>query len=316
MRGGIDLGGTKIQAAVVRPEGEVAGDARRPTPTKGGPADVAREMAAALTEAAERAGVETSALAGVGVGSPGEVDTRTGDVTSARNLPDWAATFPLGATLADALGTEVRVGNDVDVATMAEFELGAGRPYRTILGVFWGTGVGGGVIIDGERWVGRGAAGEIGHMVVRRGGRRCPCGRRGCMEAYAGRGAMEARARKLHEGGRHTDLFHLMEKHGRDRLTSSIWERAFNAGDELARELIDEAVKAIAAAVASAVNLMDFEAVIVGGGLGTRLGEPYLERLRKRMGRHLFVDDDPPPVLLAELGDLGGAIGAALLFDD
>ena len=89
----------------------------------------------------------------------------------------------------------MRIGNDVQVATEAEFELGAGEPYDSLLGVFWGTGVGGGLILDGKPWLGRGAAGEIGHMVVKRGGAKCPCGRRGCMEAYAGRAAMEAEAR-------------------------------------------------------------------------------------------------------------------------
>jgi glucokinase len=316
VRGGIDLGGTKIQAAVVNPEGTVTGDARHPTPGEGGPEAIAKQMAAALREAAEAAGVEPGSLTGIGVGSPGEVDIETGDVTGVHNVQGWEERFALGSTLSEELGPPVRVGNDVDVATIAEFELGAGKPFQTLLGVFWGTGVGGGVIIEGERWVGRGAAGEIGHMVVRQGGRRCPCGRRGCMEAYAGRGAMEAHARKEHSNGRHTDLFKLMKKHGRDRLTSAIWERALNADDELAHELIDDAVKAIAAAAASAVNLIDFEAVVVGGGLGTRLGEPYLDRIRDQMSKHLFVDEDPPAIVLAELGDLGGAIGASLLWED
>jgi glucokinase len=313
LRGGIDLGGTKIQAAIVAPSGEVIGDARHPTPADGGPEAIAREMAVALREAAKAAGVEPGSLAGIGVGSPGEVDTESGDVTGVHNVPGWEQRFALGSVLSEELGPPIRVGNDVDVATLAEFELGAGKPYRTLLGVFWGTGVGGGVIIEGERWVGRGTAGEIGHMVVRQGGRRCPCGRRGCMEAYAGRGAMEAQARKAHEKGRHTDLFKLMKKHDRDRLTSAIWQRALEAGDELAIELIDEAIGAIAAAAASAVNLIDFEAVVIGGGLGTRLGEPYVERLREQMGKHLFVEDDPPAIVLAELGDLGGAVGASLL---
>jgi glucokinase len=316
VRGGIDLGGTKIQTAIVAPDGSVAGDARHPTPPEGGPEAIARAMAGALREAADAAGVDPGSLAGVGVGSPGEVDSETGDVTGVHNVAGWEERFGLGTVLSEDLGPPVRVGNDVDVATLAEFELGAGKPYRTLLGVFWGTGVGGGVIIDGARWVGRGTAGEIGHMVVRQGGRRCPCGRRGCMEAYAGRGAMEAHARKEHESGRHTDLFKLMKKHDRDRLTSAIWERALNADDELAHALIDDAVKAIAAAAASAVNLIDFEAVVIGGGLGTRLGEPYVERIREQMSKHLFVEEDPPAIVLAELGDLGGAIGASLLFED
>jgi glucokinase len=316
-RGGIDLGGTKIQAAVVTAEGEVLGDARHPTPTEGGPQDVADEMAAALEEAAEKAGVAPDSLSGVGVGSPGDSDEQTGVVSEARNLPDWEGSFPLGETLSKALGAPVRVANDVDVATNAEFKLGSGKPFDSILGVFWGTGVGGGLILDGKRWLGRGAAGEIGHMVVRINGRKCTCGRRGCMEAYAGRGPMEIHARHLVEDkGRKTKLFEIMEERDRDRLTSGIWERALDHGDKLAEELMDEAYDALGAGVASAVNLLDVEAVIIGGGLGVRFGEDGVKKIARRMHPHLFVDDRPPAIELAALGDLGGAIGASLLFDE
>jgi glucokinase len=316
LRGGIDLGGTKIQAAIVSPKGEVSGEARRPTPTEGGPKDVAKQMAEALVEAAEAAGVQTDSLTGVGVGSPGDTNEETGEVSEASNLPDWSGSFPLGPTLSEALGAPVRIANDVDVATNAEFKLGAGKPYQSILGVFWGTGVGGGVILDGKRWLGRGAAGEIGHMVVVRGGARCPCGRKGCMEAYAGRRPMEEKARKEYADGAKTKLFEIMEEHGRDRLTSGIWERAIDHHDPLAEKLIDRALKALGAGVASAVNLLDVEAVIVGGGLGVRFGQPYVEKIAKHMHPHLFVDDRPPAMHVAELGDLGGAIGASLLFDE
>jgi glucokinase len=312
-RGGIDLGGTKIQAVVVDDANAVLGEQRRPTPTSGGPTDVVAAMAEALSDAAAAAGVETAALAGVGVGSPGEIDTAAGTVTQARNLPDWEGSYPLAAELAKLVGAPVVLGNDVNVATDAEAELGAGRDFDSMLGVFWGTGVGGGIVLDGRLWAGRGAGGELGHVVVRIGGRRCPCGRRGCLEAYAGRGSMEARARKLVAEGRETRLFELMDKHGRDRLTSGIWARALDRDDELAREIVTEAVEALGAGVASAVNLLDVEAVIVGGGLGVRLGGPYREHIEAAMLPHLFSDDDPPAVRLAALGDLGGAIGAALL---
>jgi glucokinase len=312
-RGGIDLGGTKIQAVVVDADSRVLGQARHPTPTDGGPADVTRALAAALTEAAQAAQLEPSALQGVGVGSPGAIDADAGTVSGARNLPGWAGTYPLAGALGERLGTPVHLGNDVQVATDAEVALGAGRGARSLLGVFWGTGVGGGIVLDGRPWLGRGAAGEIGHMVVKRDGRRCPCGRRGCLEAYAGRAALEARAREKHAEGQKTDLFKLMERHDRTRLTSGIWARALEHGDKLATELIDEAVLALGAGIASAVNLLDCEAVVIGGGLGVRFGAPYVERIREAMLPHLFVDQRPPAVELAALGDLGGAIGAALL---
>jgi glucokinase len=314
-RGGIDLGGTKIQTVVVDPNNRVLGESRRPTPDTGGPEDVAREIAAALREAAAQANLGTRDLAGVGIGSPGDADERTGVVSGARNLPGWEGAFPLGEHLSDQFGVPVRIGNDVDVAVQGEFELGAGREFDTILGIWWGTGVGGGLILDGKPWIGRGAAGEVGHIVVKRGGARCTCGRKGCMEAYAGRLAMEIKARKEVERGAKTDLFRIMEERGRDRLTSGVWERALKHGDDLATRLIDRAVKALGTGIASAVNLLDPEAVIIGGGLGVRFGEKYVSRIATRMHPHLFVPDRPPHMHVATLGDLGGAIGAALLVD-
>ncbi|MGN6256737.1 MAG: ROK family protein [Solirubrobacterales bacterium] len=313
LRGGIDLGGTKIQTAVIDGQGKVRGEAREPTPTQGGPADVAAAMAKALREAAEGAGVETSDLAGVGVGSPGDADEKTGVVSAARNLPGWEGSFPLAEHLSETLGTEVKIGNDVQVATEAEFHLGAGKEFGSLIGVFWGTGVGGGLVLDGKPWLGRGAAGEIGHMVVKRGGAKCPCGRKGCLEAYTGRKAMEEEARRRHEDGEKTDLFKLMEKHEKPRLTSGIWERALDHEDELAEQLIERAVEALGTGIASAVNLLDVEAVILGGGLGIRFGERLMDPLMEEMKKHLFVNERPPAVRVAALGDLGGAIGASLL---
>jgi glucokinase len=313
LRGGIDLGGTKIQAVVVDSKWNVVGQSRRPTPTEGKPKDVAEEMSDALREAALEAGARPSQLTSAGVGSPGDVNEVTGAVSQARNLPGWDGSFKLGPWLGKSLGTTVSVGNDVGVATDAEAKLGAGRNYRSLIGVFWGTGVGGGVILDGKHWLGRGAAGEIGHMVIQKDGARCTCGRRGCMEAYAGRAAMEIKARKEHEDGAKTDLFKIMKKHGRDRLTSGIWARALKAKDPLATHLIDRAIEALGAGIASAVNLLDVEAVIIGGGLGVRFGEPYVKRIRKAMAPHLFNDAHPPALHVASLGDFGGAIGAALL---
>jgi len=133
------------------------------------------------------------------------------------------------------------------------------------------------------------------------------------MEAYAGRAAMEARSRRLVAKGEHTKLFKIMEKRGRSRLQSGIWARALEADDEMAWALIGRAVRALGTGVASAVNMLDVETVVIGGGLGTRLGEPYVRRIEAEMMPHLFVSDRPPAVVPAALGDLGGAIGATLL---
>jgi glucokinase len=314
-RGGIDLGGTKIEAIVVDADNQVLGQARRPTPTEGGPADVAKQLAEVMTEAAAAAELETAALKGVGVGSPGSVDEAAGTVSQARNLPGWDGTFELAKTLGDTLGAPVKIGNDVQVAITAEFKLGAGKPYDSLLGVWWGTGVGGGIIIDRKLWLGRGSAGEIGHMVIKRDGAQCPCGRRGCVEAYAGRAAMEAKARREHEEGAKTDLFKIMKHRGRVRLTSAVWAHALEEEDPLATELIERAVEALGVGIASAVNLLDVEAVVIGGGLGVRFGQPMTDRIFEASQPHLFRDDRPPNRHVAALGDLGGAIGAALLVE-
>jgi len=314
--GGIDLGGTKIAAAVLDADHKVISYRRRPTPDKGGPADVVRAMALTLQEAAMDAGTEAHRLLAVGVGSPGSVDPDTGAVSGAGNLPDWDGTFQMRMALEEEIGTRVRVGNDVQVGTRGEYELGAGVGYSSLLGVFWGTGVGGGIIIDGKPWLGRGRAGEIGHTLVRRGGAKGLNGLNGTVEAYAGRKAMEAKARREVKKGRKTVLFKLMKKHDKAHLTSAIWQHALEQGDELAEDLLNRAVHALSAGIASAVNLLDPEAVVIGGGLGVRFADTLVPEIISGMDRYLLNKDNPPDVKVAALGDEGGVIGASLLVAD
>lgn len=315
LRAGIDLGGTKIQVAIVDEKNNVLGTDRRPTPTTGTPDGVTDAMASSVKAALTNASVGLEQIAGVGVGGPGQIDYEAGTLTNAGNLPGWMITYPLAEQLSKRLnGAKVFLGNDVQVGVNAEVHLGAGREYNSLLGVFCGTGVGGGLVINREIWLGRGAAGEIGHMVVQgKGGKLCTCGRRGCMEAYAGRAAMEIQARKWKAKGRKTKLFKIMKKKGKPRLASGVWDTALKQGDPMAVELIDRAIWALGCGVASAVNLTDVQAVIIGGGLGIRLGQPFVDRIREAMLPHLIKAQDPPAVLLAELGDMGGALGAALL---
>jgi glucokinase len=311
MRGGLDLGGTKIQAVVTDGAATVLGHARRETPRQGGPEAVTFELVEALRTALDEAGVEPMGLAAIGVGAPGSIDGKTGTVGQVANIDGWEKSFPLGPALAEQLGRPVRVGNDVTVAVEAERRFGAGRGFDSFLGVYWGTGVGGGIVMDGRQLVGRGSAGEIGHVCSKPGGRHCNCGLVGCVEAYAGRGALEERARDLAKE-RPTILFELMEKRGRDRLTSGVWLRALQAGDEVAESLILRAVEALGVGIGSAVSLLDVEAVVIGGGLGERLGPDWLARIEAAANEHTFFRQ-PPRYCLAELGDLGGAIGASLL---
>lgn len=311
MRCGLDLGGTKIQAVVTDGGAGVLGQARQETPTEGGPTRVVAALATAVRRAADGAGSKVSALEGVGIGVPGAIDTATGTALQVPNIEGWDAPFALGPALEDALGVPVVLGNDVNSAVTAEQRFGAGRGYGSFLGVFWGTGVGGGIVVDGRLLVGRGSAGEIGHVCARPGGRLCNCGLEGCVEAYAGRGSLETQAREL-AAERKTVLFEIMEQRGRDRLTSGIWLRALDAGDAVAEELLLGAVEALGVGIGSAVTLLDVEAVVLGGGLGERLGQRWLERIEVAARVHTFFRE-APAYRLAELGDLGGAIGASLL---
>jgi glucokinase len=310
---GVDLGGTKIQTVVLDGR-KVMGSTRVLTPQTGAQ-DVMASIADTVKLSLDQAGSSIKELQGVGIGTPGEIDADDGVVSLAANVPGFTGRVELGPTVSKALGkVPVRIDNDVRVAILGEFRRGAGRPYRNFLGVFVGTGVGGGLVLEGRLREGRGAAGEIGHIVVKDGGRQCSCGRRGCLEAYAGRASMELRARQLVKSGKKkTALFDIMKKKGRDRLSSGIWLRALQKGDKMATGLIDEAVWALGVALASAQNLLDLDAILVGGGLGDRLGSPFVDRIAKAMHPHLFVDFDPPTMLTTELGDLSGAVGAAVL---
>ncbi|HEX9377588.1 MAG TPA: ROK family protein [Actinomycetota bacterium] len=310
---GVDLGGTKIQSVILGNRA-VVGNARVPTPQTGAP-DVVAAIVGTVKAALEQAGGTVKELAGVGIGTPGEIDAERGEVSLASNVPGFVdPPVPLGPQVSRGLSrVPVHIDNDVRVAILGEFTRGAGRPYRNLLGVFVGTGVGGGLILEGKLRTGRGAAGEIGHAVVQPDGRLCACGRRGCLEAYAGRGRMEFHARELVKKGHKTALFDIMKEKGKTRLASGVWEEALEQKDKLARKLVDDAVWALGIALASAQNVLDVDAIMIGGGLGDRLGSPFADRVAKAMEPHLFVRDHPPALLTTELGDLSGAVGAAVL---
>jgi glucokinase len=307
---GVDLGGTKIQAVVAK-DGEIVGRARLPTPGTGAD-DVTAAIVDGVRSSLSDAGVAEDSLAAVGVGSPGR--SRDGVVSHSPNVPGMQDEYPLGPKLADALGgTPVRVDNDVRVAMLGELHRGAGVQFRNMLGVFVGTGVGGGLVFDRRMWDGRGGAGEIGHVTVKPDGRRCGCGGHGHLEAYAGRAGIEAKAQRLVDAGHHTILFDLMKKRGRDRMTSGTLARALERGDEMATHLMDRAVWALGLALSSAQNLLDVDAIIVGGGVTDRFGQRFVDRIAEQIAPLLFVPEHPPTVLPSGLGDLSGAIGAVVL---
>ena len=306
MKVGVDLGGTKI-FAIATEDGQVVGELKAKTPVLGGPLAVVDAIVSVVRELGGNGSLDT-----VGIGAPGAVDYETGMVRRAPNLKGWMDPFPLGPSLAEALGgVPVVVDNDVNVGTVAEHELGAAIDCRDVMGLFVGTGVGAGLILDGELRRGpTGFAGEIGHIVVRPGGRRCGCGGRGHLEAYAGRAGMERRARQHFARGMDTVL---VEWSKARRMTSSVFAKALEARDRVALTLVDRAVETLGQAVATAVTLLDVPLVVVGGGLADRLGPSFVERIEQAsLAAMPSGQVETLRVVPGALGDRGGALGAAV----
>jgi glucokinase len=314
---GIDLGGTKVQGVIVDEAGTLLGSAVASTPGDGGPASVVDQVAAVVRAAAANAGIGVDDLDGVGMGSAGTVSPAAGVVLEAGNLSGFDRPVPLARLVAGALVLDppmVRLENDVNVATLAEYRTGAGRGLDSLLAVFAGTGVGGAVVLGGRLHRGaRGAAGELGHAVVVMGGERCPCGRRGCTEAYAGRTPMERAVRTAVEAGRATELPAIQARLGRARLTTDVLAEGLAAGDALAAELVELAARALGTAIASACNLLDVQGVLLGGGLTDGLGDPFVRLVERAVTPQLLANEPPLEIRRSALGDMAGAIGAALL---
>lgn len=311
---GIDLGGTKILAGVVTPYGELVGVAKKKTKAEGGPDVVIKRILDTASEALDEAKVSLKSIASVGIGAPGPVDYQTGVVYSAPNLPGWNE-IPLGSRLEAALKAPVRVENDANLGTWGEWSLGAGRGTQHMVGIFVGTGVGGGVIIDGKLHRGaRYAAGEVGHMIIQPNGPECGCGRRGCVEAFASRTAIERAVVRAVEQGRSSILPELMAA-DKSRLSSSTIKAALEAGDELMIELMSQVQFYLGLLTANLVNALDPEMVVFGGGVVEALGDAFLQPIRDTaVGYYLQQRQaDQIRIAPATLGDNAGVLGGAAL---
>lgn len=301
---GVDVGGTNIEIGLVDEEHHVLGRAKAPTPD-GGP----KAVVDAIVELASSLDTEPAA---VGVGIPGVV--HAGEVRTVPNLPNWDGPHDIRGAVAQRLGVPVALGNDVNVGLLGEWLAGAAVGGRAVLGLWMGTGIGGALILDGRPFDGAGgAAGEIGHLVVRAGGALCSCGRRGCVEAYAGRRSMETTASAMVAAGRRTALFDIRDDERKASLTSKVWARALAEGDPLATELFDTAIEAVGIGVGSAVNLLDVELVVVGGGLAEKLGQGLADRIAAAARPWMLTPHPDLSVVAAALGDDSGVVGAAAL---
>jgi len=301
---GVDVGGTSVKTGIVGEGHKVVSRTKQPTPQEGPEALIAaiRGQIAALDE-------RPSA---VGVGIPGAVSGNR--ILHVPNLPGWPGQGDFGEELSKELGVPVALGNDVSCGLLGEWLAGAARGADNVLGVWWGTGVGGALVIDGRPFAGsRGAAGEIGHVLVRPGGALCGCGRRGCVEAYAGRRMMTRTARDMQASGRETALFEIQDAEDKDRPTSKVWEKALEAGDAIAAGIFREGIEAVGTGIGSVLNVLDLERVVIGGGFGQRMGKNLARQVAEVAVPRIMAPNPALRFVAAKLGDDAGIIGAGAL---
>ena len=307
---GVDLGGTSFIAVISDRKGRVLGSSDCVTIPNAKPEDTIDSIAHHIREAAKDASVKMSKIDGIGIGAAGAVDPKRGVVVRAPNL-GWSD-VPLAKLLSKRLGPDVILGNDVQVAIIGEHSYGAAKGTKRAVGVWIGTGIGGGLIVDGEIDRGfRGAAGEIGHMVIKEDGPICGCGRRGCVEALASRSAMERDVRASPKSA----VLKIMKERGKDRMTSSVIERALDAGDPVMKEVLARAQHYLGLLTGNIVNMFDPEMVVIGGGIAQRLKKKFVAPIAE-IARTRFLRPDPKKEIRIEhatLGDYSGALGACAL---
>ncbi len=314
---GVDLGGTNIVIGLVPADGGRAVACRTLlTEPETGPeravARVAEAAEEAIAETLAQHGGSRSDVLGVGIGCPGPVDLTGGKVQDAFNL-GWSG-FPLRDRLGALLDLPASLDNDANCATYGEWWQGAGRGVSTLVGMTVGTGIGGGIVLDGELIHGvSGTAGEVGHTTINFAGRRCKCGNYGCLEAYASGPNIAARAREGLEAGAESRLAELV---GGDleRITALTVYEALLLGDAYAQEVMLETAKILGAGVANVVNALNPEMVVIVGGV-TRAGDHLFAPLRSEVRRRVFkVAESACRIVPGELPETAGVVGAAGIF--
>lgn len=309
---GVDLGGTKIAAGVVSPDGEIRAWEKASTPRGKGAGEIMRVIARVVRDVIEDAGLKPRHLQGLGIGVPGLVDAGGGRVLAAPNVP--IAGYPIAAELRRRFDVDVSLGNDVNLGVLGEAWLGAGRGVDHFVGLFPGTGVGGGVIVGGELLVGaHGAAAELGHVVLDPRGPKCGCGARGCLEAYASRTAVERDIRAGVKAGERTDIVAL--NGGRlDQIKSKVLARALRHRDPLVTRVLRQAAERLGEGMISIRHCFDPELFVLGGGVIEACGDFLLPIARKRLAQDkLFRRVGVCRVARSRLGDDAVVLGAVAL---
>lgn len=306
---GIDLGGTFIKGGIVDENGNILIKDQVPTGRERPYQDIAADMAALILDLAKRANIAVSDLKAAGIGSPGTVDSKRGVIIYTNNL-NWKK-VPLADEVRKHLGVPVFVTNDANAAAVGESFAGAAKKYPSSIFVTLGTGVGGGIVIDGVLFEGNRSAGaEIGHTVIRVGGEKCTCGRKGCFEAYASATALIRQTKRAMEKDRESALWKICPDI--DKVNGKTAFDGAAAGDKTAEKVVKNYITYLAEGIANLANIFRPNAIVLGGGVCAQ-GDTLLVPLRKKVNRMLYGGTKYAPVelLVATLGNDAGLVGAA-----
>ena len=305
---GIDVGGTNLKAGLVNEEGTIVAVERTPLDFQG-PEPFAETLAQLAAAVMERGGVEVKDVAYVGMGIPGAV--KGGEILYTANIP--MKNVPLEALFRKHLDLPVLLGNDADCAAVGEWSCGAGRGTKHFVVITLGTGVGGGMILNGKLYSGCGAGGEVGHIVIKQDGVPCNCGRRGCWEAYASATGLIRETKEAMEQHPESALHAVAAANGGVEGRTAF--QAAEQGDETALAVCRAYAEYLAAGLTNLVNILHPEAVALGGGVAAAPEHLLLEPVREIVARECYARhvDQVPRIIRAELGNDAGIIGAALL---
>lgn len=309
---GIDFGGTKVLAGVVNTKtGELLATSKKKTKQAGEQQQLIKRLSIVIDEAVEQAGLEMNKIKTIGIGVAGMVDREAGILLSGVNI--GASNLKIAEPLVEMYGIPVKLGNDVEVATLGEMHFGAGKRCSSLVCVFVGTGIGSGIVADGKLYHGAtGTAGEIGHTVLYPDGRPCNCGGHGCLEAYASRLAIARQVINGIKRGHDTTVAAEVDEN-KGLLRSRALAQAVQDGDKLVTRSVVEAAKHLGTGLSSIVNFYNPERIILGGGLVEEVGLYFNIAVEELLHRSLPIPARSLNIKKAKLGDYAGIIGAAML---
>lgn len=309
---GVDMGGTKILAAIVDEEGNILGTSKIRTNAKDGSSSVINRIADCIQMVIHGSNVSRDSIQAVGIGAPGPLDPETGVVIVAPNL-GWE-NVPLQSELEQRIDIPTYVDNDVNVGTLGEHTYGAGQGIENIVGIFVGTGIGGGIIMNGKLFHGASkTAGEVGHIIVKEGGPKCGCGNRGCLEALASRTAMAKSFKKAIKKGKKSVVTKLTDG-DLNSIRSGVLAKAVDAKDKLTKKILNRTTKYLGVGIGSIVNFLNPEMIILGGGVVEALEDSFVDNIRNAAKKYALPGTlDGVQIVKAQLGDNAGVLGAAAL---